>query len=288
MVIKLSNFYNIDAFEHYIKYNESVESNKITRDLANKIYQQIANFLTSLLNESQLFNIKIDQYSRDYQNILINTNKIINNCFIIKCNFKPIINDYFDLTINLLPIIHKETSDIAMYNDKDKSINLYVPYTANKGISIGTIKYILQAHNIIIHELVHFIDDIRSNGKYDIVNVSNYDYYNDPAEIHAYTQQLINLISTRIIDSYSYPIDFINSEDKLMGYINNLLEDNDPLIHQLTNKYIISSFKDFFNNLSTKNKQKVLKNISLYFKDKLSSNKTESISTLLENINLIW
>lgn len=276
-MIHKEKFFENKYFNFFTLLLEDTYKDDRKIDAANKTLKNIIKFIESQLTPQEKKEIKTNLY-----NINWNGNKIIQNAKNIqKTNvgyefsiFQPINNKNIKLEIvlcnkNICP------KDYACYEDESDVLILPFMYNNNNVLDLYTIRNFYLFKGVIIHELIHLVDDI----EWDIGRIKSKDYYNRPDEFDSYSLQMIDYIKDQIL-----------SNQKLKSSIKDIIEDGgfEKFWKNITNNgfifgsYPIQNFEaailnNFYNSLTNKNRKRLISRVANYFKDILAKKENTNL-----------
>lgn len=217
--------------------------------------------------------------------------------------------DYFDINLWFGPLTSKfggyfsQRGDIDIIHLAQVPINLAKKIKPNQDIEncniiLDTVaQFTQQVKDVFVHEFIHYLDDkrIKSNSYrlQGTMDLSGGEYYNEPKELNAHTQEMIanldlwfkeyyvstvNSLKTRMVIEFNQAKDEEGFENalfiaaKIVRHYDMLIEyltDNRKGMESILEK-LPASKKTFMKNLSSNNRNKVLARLYQYYSETLS------------------
>lgn len=254
--------FKLDNYNFYISLEESVKNSEIIKSFATNLYYKFTNLLLEYLTEEEYLDIRSHCFEFDLPNYKdLPTNISVNSYIDIDCTFNTFGLDRKE-TLRFILTDNNILKNRAAYSIGKNTILIQCKSKNNK-ISRQGIMDIYNIPDIIIHEIIHFINDIRSNSQG--FNTSQKDlkqYYNDPREIHAFTQNLQHLLNDLLLNGYNFTIEDINTSDKLKNLLQNI---KNTEYKYVTSNEVLNQLQGFIKYLTPKNFKRVLQDIVEYY-----------------------
>ena len=255
--------FKTDNYAFYQQPNESIESNEKIKNVAVNIYYTFTNTLMKLLTKDEYLYIR----EHGFKAIPLPESELPTN---IK------LNNYVDIIVNfnVFNLNKKENLRFMFVDEKDLN-NSKAGYIIGKNIIVIACKHkkdniilesivnIYTIPDIIIHEIIHFINDIRANNKgFDHSQNTYKQYYNDPREIHTFTQNLQHLLNDLLLNGYEFKVENIETKEKLLELLKNVSKTDYKYI---TSNEVLNQLYVFVEYLTPKNFRRVLQDIVEYY-----------------------
>ena len=276
-------FFENDYFNFFTLLLEDAHKDNRKIDAVNKTLKNIIKFVESQLTPQEKKEIKTNLYNRDWDGSTSIQN--LKNIQRTSVGYEfSIFQSINDKNIKLEIVLCNKNiypKDHACYEYESDVLILPFMYNNKNILDLYTIRNFYLFKGIIIHELIHWIDDI----EWDIGQIKSKDYYNKPDEFNSYSLQMIDYIKDQML-----------SNKNLKSSIKDIIKDGgfEKFWKNTTdNGFIFSSYpiqnfeaailNNFYNSLTDKNKKRLISRVSNYFKDILSKKE----STNLDLIDLL-
>lgn len=279
MTLILEKFHPIYWDKDYIMLDEDVQKNHLWLRYAHKTYNAIIKFIELQLTTQEKKLIKTHLYRK-----LPNEKVPIENLGAIKqsnVGFSfSVYQEIKDKKCKLDVLICDKAiypNIIAAYEDDIDTLILPYLHNSPSVLDLQAIKEIYTSSGMIIHELVHWLDDLQ----FDLHNVPPQEYYNSDSELNAFTLQLIDFLRAIALsgrgknnETTLKEIMPFTSPNFIENLIKNIKDDNFGYDGNLKYNMIGRILETFYNALTDKNRKKVIKRVCQYFQDIISQYQT--------------
>lgn len=258
--------YKTENYDFCQSLNESYESIDLQEVIATKIYEKIIELIKIKLSDKDVkfiedtcfMNVPFDKDNQP--------SPIKNGCTIggdIQLE-EYRINEGKPFAIRL----SNEYNVPAFIRTNDNTIYVHCD-NKNGYITYGSFKHIFETPDIIIHEIIHWLDLLRSDKK--VLNGYNINKrYNSDTEINAHTHNLIILFNHLMKNGLVFNKEYIYPKEKLLRFLQNLT--TNYKFRYIINYTVIRELIIFTKNVSDVNFKKMISDVAEYFQEKLKHN----------------
>ena len=249
----------VRVLEHAISKEDRRDAYLIMITKLNRLESQILDRIVSLNGQN------ITQTSNGYK-------------IEVKSTYK---NQEYNVVFNL--IIHDKYEGGFDTNTEEIDIDIL---DNNKNLTLYTLSDFFRCPETTIHEVTHYIDWLRKENKIpqEDKQISITQYYNEPEEINAFTQQILMCIRNWFIYDANpqEQLEVLQNLDKTKLLLDHLCSALTTHVGKSSELDRISLY-NFWWNLTDENKKEVAKQVSKYITDalkKINIKKQESVETI--------
>lgn len=260
--------YKYENYDFYTSLNESYQSNETELKIATQIYIDFTEYLKQQLTPDEIEHIENTSYinaSFDRDDDLTHFQSGFNIAMILHEN------ELEELGITEQQKIYLVFTDAIQHEGITQGRNIFLKCNTKNGyITLGSIKKIFEIPDILIHEIQHALDNIRS--KYRCLDQNVKKSFRSTTEMHAYRNNLIWFLNDLRTKGYDFSIDVFRTKERFMGFLKDLLVSEK---YMMINQSVLRVLYTFLNSITPKDYKEIIKDIAEYFQEKLKNSSEE-------------